>query len=413
MNILIIAVGSRGDVQPYVALGHALVAAGHSVTLSAPQGFDAMITEAGITPAALPVDFQELLQQPEMQAAFNSLSGRLKAFRWANEIMNNQLSEMWRIGQEVAPDLILYHFKGAMGPYLGRKLGVPAFPVPLQPGFAPTREHPQFLIAKRSLGGVGNMMSHRLIQTVMRMGTNMMVKRWIKATGTEVGAPMDLSLGYHPKGQALRIHAYSPTIVPRPSDWRPENIQPGYFFTEPVDYVPSPDLAQFLADGPPPLYAGFGSMPGLDHDRTTRALLGALERTGQRAVLATGWGGIGGVETGGRVHVLDAVPHSWLFPRVSAVIHHGGSGTTHEGLRWGRPSIVCPLFADQPFFGARVADLGAGPEPIRQKKLTAERLATGIETALAPETANRAEALGTKIRSERGIQTTLELIERL
>ncbi len=414
MKILIIAVGSRGDVQPYVAFGRAARAAGHEVVLSAPTGFDDMIEAAGLTAAALPVDFQELLQKPEMQAAFNSITGRLKAFRWANEIMNDQLSEMWRIGLEVAPDLILYHFKGAMGPYLGRRLGVPAVPVALQPGFAATGEYPMFLMGVKDKGATLNRATHRIIHTTMRIGTNVMVRRWIKATGTAIGPLMEVRKGYSPTGAPTRLHAFSPTIVPRPGDWGPGDIQPGYFFTEPeADFTPDPALAAFLADGAPPIYAGFGSMPGLDHARTTEALRGALEKAGQRAVLATGWGGIEGFETGENIHVLDAVPHTWLFPRVSAVIHHGGSGTTHEGLRWGRPSVVCPLFADQPFFGARVAALGAGPAPIRQKDLTSDSLAAAIEVALEPATAARAGDLGAQIRAETGVADTLALIDRL
>ncbi|MEC7762732.1 MAG: glycosyltransferase [Pseudomonadota bacterium] len=414
MKLLIIAVGSRGDVQPFVAFGRAARAAGHEVVLSAPQGFDGMIEAAGLTAAALAVDFQDLLQKPEMQAAFNSLTGRLKAFRWANEIMNDQLSEIWRIGLDVAPDLILYHFKGAMGPYLGRRLGVPAVPVALQPGFAATGEYPMFLMGSKDRGALLNRMTHRIIHATMRMGTNVMVKRWIKATGADVGPLMEVREGYSPTGTPTRLHAFSPALVPRPKDWEPRDVQPGYFFEAPDEaYAPDPALAAFLADGPKPIYAGFGSMPGLDHARTTTALRGALEKTGQRAVLATGWGGIEGFETGENIHVLDAVPHMWLFPRVSAVIHHGGSGTTHEGLRWGRPSVVCPLFADQPFFGARVAALGAGPAPIRQKHLTAENLAAAIDVALRPETAERAGALGVRIWAETGMAETLALIERL
>ena len=301
-----------------------------------------------------------------------------------------------------------------MGPYLGRKLGVPALPVALQPGFAATGEYPMFLMGSKDRGPALNRATHRIIHATMRMGTNVMMKRWIKATGAEIGPLMEVRLGYAPAGAPTRLHAFSPTLVPRPADWGAGDVQTGYFFEDPdADYLPDPALAAFLEAGPPPIYAGFGSMPGLDHERMTRALRGALEKTGQRAVLATGWGGIEGFETGENIHVLDAVPHTWLFPRVSAVIHHGGSGTTHEGLRWGKPSVVCPLFADQPFFGARVAALGAGPDPIRQKRLTADNLAAAIDVALKPETAKRADALGGAIRTETGIADTMALIERL
>ena len=154
-------------------------------------------------------------------------------------------------------------------------------------------------------------------------------------------------------------------------------------------------------------------MPGMDHARITRALHGSLEKTGLRAVVATGWGGIRDLETSAKVHVLEAAPHSWRFPRMAAVVHHGGSGTTHEGLRWGRPTVVCPLFADQPFFGERVQTLGAGPKPIPQKKLTAERLAAALETARSPQIQARAAEIGAQMRSEDGVASLIAEIEQI
>lgn len=410
MNILLIAVGTRGDVQPFVALGRALVARGHAVSLAAPGGFAAMARGAGLEFHPLPVDFQELMKEPEMQAAMTTFRGKLRAYRWANDIMNDQLSAIWKIGLEVRPDVILNHFKGALAPQLARKLGAVSMPVLLQPGFAETGAYPQFLIAKRSLGRLGNRASHKLIHGLMRMGTGMLVRKWVKATGTEIGAPMNPMLGYAPGREAPRLHAYSQALVARPSGWPAREIQTGYFFSEAEDFDPPEALSAFLGAGEAPIYVGFGSMPGMDHERTNAALLGALEKTGRRAVVATGWGGIDTVSAE-NMHVLESVPHGWLFARMAAVVHHGGSGTTHEGLRWGRPSVVCPLFADQPFFGARVADLGAGPEPIRQKKLTADRLARAIDAALDPKVALRAEALGEKIRAEDGIGRAIEVIE--
>lgn len=412
MKILLLAVGTRGDVQPFVALGRSLQARGHAVTLAAPPGFEEMARAAGIDYRTLPVDFQVLMQEPEMKAAMTTLRGKLRAYRWANEIMNAQLSAIWEIGLEVAPDVILNHFKGALAPQLARKLGAVSIPVLLQPGFAETGAYPQFLIAKRSLGRVGNRASHKLIHGLMRMGTRMLIRKWSKASGVDIGAPMNPMLGYAPDREAPRLHAYSPTLIPRPAGWPSREIQTGYFFSEAPDFTPPEGLAAFLDAGPTPIYVGFGSMPGMDHERTTEALLGALEKVGLRAVVATGWGGIDTV-SGSGIHVLDSVPHPWLFPRVSAVVHHGGSGTTHEGLRWGRPSVICPLFADQPFFGARVADLGCGPEPIAQKRLSADGLARALDMALRPEVAVRSEQIGARIRAEDGLGRACETIEAI
>jgi len=140
MKVLIFAIGSRGDVQPFLALAKGLEARGHTVTLSAPKSFTGIIEAAGLTAAPLPVDFQALMEQPEIKAAMKSFTGKLKAYRWASDIMNDQMSAMWRIGMDLAPDVILHHFKGQLSSHIARKFGVPSVPVMLQPGFTPTRE---------------------------------------------------------------------------------------------------------------------------------------------------------------------------------------------------------------------------------------------------------------------------------
>ncbi len=411
MNILIYAIGTRGDTQPYVALGRELRARGHEVTIAASKGFAGMIEGAGLHHAALPADFHELLQEPEFQAAFSSIKGRLKAFSTMSDIMNAQLQAVWDIAHELRPDVIGAHLKSGIAPYVGRALNVPVVPIFLQPGMMPTTLYPNFIMASKPLGNTGNLLSHKLIHKVMLMGTGKMVNRWVKASGAEIGPKMHILEGVNAQG--LRIHAYSSTITPRDPSWPDSEAQPGYLFSEPEAYTPPPALSAFLEAGETPIYVGFGSMPGMDHARTTAALKGALAQTGLRAVLATGWGGIEAGDFGGQVHVLDAAPHTWLFPRMAGVVHHGGSGTTHEALRWGRPSMVCPFFADQPFFGALVARLGVAAQPVKQKNLTAESLARGISAMLEPDIARRAAALGEEIRAEKGCAGAADLLERV
>jgi sterol 3beta-glucosyltransferase len=239
-----------------------------------------------------------------------------------------------------------------------------------------------------------------------------MIKRWVKATGTEIGPLMDLRAGYSPIGSATRLHAYSPHIASLTSDMPQTDQQVGYAFADRTVFNPPSDLEAFLSEGEAPIYVGFGSMPGINHERVNSAVLGALERTGLRAVVATGWGGIGELTSTAKLHVVKSVPHTWLFPRVAAVVHHGGSGTTHEGLRWGRPSIVCPLFADQPYFGQRVSQLGVGSQPIAQKHLTAEKLALALEHALSDTVVKNARNLGDIMINEDGANAITELVNQ-
>lgn len=155
-------------------------------------------------------------------------------------------------------------------------------------------------------------------------------------------------------------------------------------------------------------------MVGRRPEHMTRTVLDALGRADVRGVLASGWGGLNASELPASVHLLDRVPHDWLFPRVAAVVHHGGAGTTAAGFRAGRPTVICPFFGDQPFWGRRVHERGAGPTPIPQKNLTAERLTQALRVATeSPSVKTRAMEVGKKIRRENGVANAVAFIERL
>ena len=210
------------------------------------------------------------------------------------------------------------------------------------------------------------------------------------------------------------LNGWSRHVAPDPLDWPNAVRTMGYWFLDRADWEPPADLETFLSAGPPPVYVGFGSMAGRRPERTTAAVLGALRQTGLRAVLASGWGGLRRGDLPASVVLIDRVPHDWLFPRVAAVVHHGGAGTTAAGLRAGRPTVVCPFFGDQPFWGRRVHELGAGPAPTPQKRLTAERLAAALREATErPSIREAATTLGRQIRREDGIADTVAHIERL
>jgi UDP:flavonoid glycosyltransferase YjiC (YdhE family) len=210
------------------------------------------------------------------------------------------------------------------------------------------------------------------------------------------------------------LYGYSPAVIPRPPDWGEDVHVTGYWFLDAVDdWTPAPELVAFLEGDPPPIYVGFGSMSSRNPEETANIVFQALAQSGQRAVVLSGWGGLQPERIPDSVFMVESVPFSWLFPRMAAVVHHGGAGTTAAGLRAGVPSLVVPFFGDQPYWGQRVADLGAGPKPIPRKRLTADRLAEAISQAVTDEAiCQRAAELGARIRAEDGIARAVAIIEQ-
>jgi hypothetical protein len=207
------------------------------------------------------------------------------------------------------------------------------------------------------------------------------------------------------------LDAYSPAVVPRPPDWPSWIHVTGYWFLDdPVGWTASDELVDFLASGPPPVFVGFGSTPFPEPGSATDTVVRALTRAGRRGVVAAGGSGLATGRLTDDILSVDFVPHNWLFPHVSAVVHHGGAGVTGAALRAGLPSVVVPVFADQPFWGERVFELGAGPRPIPARRFTADRLANAIRLTASAEMGRRAQVLGEQIRREDGVAAAVQAV---
>jgi len=413
MHIAIVAVGSRGDVQPAVALGVGLLRAGHTVRLGSYRQFAALAGEHGLQFAPIAGDIAELLQSEQGQAM---ISGRnpLKLFTVIGDALrenaDQSTADVIRAGE--GADVIVSvgpAYYGAAS--LAEARGVPFVSAALQPIYA-TAAFPSPLLPAPPRVAALNRLSHQFVEQAL----------WQMARPVMNGARRKLGLRPWPLAApgtpAIRagqptLYAYSPLVVPRPPDWPSSIAVTGFWFLEaPAAWAPPPALRDFLAAGEPPVYIGFGSMNSRDPERTTELVLRALDLSGRRGLLLTGWGGLAAGLAAANIHVVDSAPHDWLFPRMGAVVHHGGSGTTAAGLRAGVPSVVVPFFADQPFWAARVAGLGAGPAPLPRRALTADRLARALEAAAAPAVVRRAAHVGAAIRAEDGVGRAVALIER-
>lgn len=409
MNVTLLTIGTRGDVQPFVALGVGLRRAGHKITLATGTGFEGFVNEHGLRHSTLEVDLLERLQSPEGKAA---VSGKnlLSIVKKAASMYRRVLDQEWAASQ--GADAIVYHPKALGGYHIAEALGVPGFLAHPVPMFSPTRAFSNPVLPVADLGASLNRMSYGTFLRLMTVPLHRTINRWRKQT---LGLPSRrlLASERYLRGRPVqKLFCCSPHVVPPPADWDDSTTVTGYWFLDSSrEWQPPARLDEFLAGGAPPVYVGFGSLGGWTSNRVIAAAVTALEQTGQRGVLATG-----GVrvpfKVPDNVRVIDSAPHEWLFPRMSAMIHHGGAGTTAEGLRAGKPTLICPATVnDQLFWGRRVFELGVGPEPIPQRKLTAEALSLAIRTAVADAgMRHRAEKLGERIRAEQGIEKAVEII---
>lgn len=418
MQITIVAVGTRGDVQPLTALAKGLQAAGHRVRVATNGEFAALVQAHGLDFVELSGSPTELMQGNALQTAMGGNKNPVTLIRGILAAVRPLFVQaMHEIEAACAgADLIVVSMLGFLaGQSVAEKLGVPCVEAIVLPG-RPTRAFPSPLMGVNlRLGGTVNRLSHVL---ALRLGWMLFTPIVNHARAEALNLPpvaLRKVIATRERNQRPVLHGYSPLVLPKPPDWSDWHHVTGYWFLErDQTWHPPADLVAFLAAGPPPVYVGFGSMTDRDAARLTQHILAALSHTGQRAVLSTGWGAISAGDLPDDVYQIDAVPHDWLFPQMAAVVHHGGSGTTSTGLRAGVPTIIVPFGGDQFLWGRQIHKMGIGPKPIPRKQITADRLAAAIRRVTTDEViCKRAAALGQRLRAEDGIGRAVAIIERM
>jgi sterol 3beta-glucosyltransferase len=414
VRVVIIAMGSRGDVEPYIALGKGLKKAGHYVRLISHQNFGSLVSAHGLEFWGIEGDVQEIAQSAEMSERIEK-GNFLSVLSQMKKAAQAQATSAIKIGVSACQgmDMVLAGVGGLfVAVPLAEKFNIPLLQAYYIP-FTPTGEFPSFLFPKlpQWLGSSVNRFSYHVMRQIMWQG--------FRSTDKLIRKQLDLSAssfwGPYKRLQSQKfpvLYGYSPSIIPPAPDWAANTHVTGFWvLDEPSDWEPPQDLLDFLDAGSAPIYIGFGSMSSRNPEETANLVLSALSETKQRAIMLSGWNGLRKNDLPSSVFMVDSVPFSWLFPKMAAVVHHGGAGTTHYGVRAGVPSIIVPFFADQPFWGNRIKELGVGPSPIPRKKLTAKRLAKAISQVLKDSAMrDRAADLGQRIQKENGTELAVELI---
>ncbi|KAI9813634.1 MAG: hypothetical protein M1827_003705 [Pycnora praestabilis] len=428
LNIVIMVIGSRGDIQPFLKIGKLLKEEhGHRVRIATHPAFKKfvekdsgleffsvggdpaelmafMVKNPGLIPSVQTVRAGDIGRRRDQM--FEMFQGFWRACINATDDEKDLPNlKMMADKHPFVADAIIANPPSFAHVHCAERLGIPLHLMFTFP-YSPTQAfpHPLANIKKSNVDtNYTNFMSYPLVEMMTWQGLGDLVNRFrVKTLGLE-----PVSTLWAP-GQLFRLkvpytYLWSPGLVPKPADWGPEIDIAGFVYLDLASsFKPPQSLTDFLDDGPPPVYIGFGSIVVDDPDKFTKTIFKAVEKAGCRALVSKGWGGLGEEgNTPDNVYMLENTPHDWLFPRVSAVIHHGGAGTSAAGLKFGKPTMIVPFFGDQPFWGSMVAKAGAGyHEPVPYKDLTVDKLAEGIHECLSPEAKENAEQLARDIAEE-------------
>lgn len=412
MNVItLLASGTRGDVTPYIALGLGLRDAGCNVRIAAPAGFKALIEPSGLmflpyegNPSDLMIHQSDPLTIG--QNPFHSIRSTRNFLAKARALYPRMLHTAIEACR--GTDVLVYGLPTLWGEHIAEGLRIPGVRAVLQP-ITPTRAFSSTLLPFRfNLGGIGNWLSHWMVIQATWRTWRTEINR---ARRTHFNLPrahwLDPALRPFPD-QPLTLNGFSERIVPRPADWNEKQVITGYWRMPPQRWTPPKELETFIEQPRQNTIAmGLGSPGTKDFVHILKILDEALRKSDARAVLTipSQWH----TQIASKnIFPIEYAPHEWLYQRVRVAVHHGGAGTTSASLHAGIPTVTLPLGIDQFFWGERVYKIGAGPKPIPQRALNAEKLADAIHAALGDESMRaRAKALGAALSLEDGVQAAV------
>lgn len=410
-HIAILTYGSRGDVEPFVALGAGLGRTGHAVRMAAPEPFAPLAEAHGLA-------FEPIEGNPdELAQAFADGAGlswpRMVA-SMAQHVRPLALAALRTVERAVRDaDLIVHSFLMTdAGHTLARIRGVPDISAQFFPIFLPTTAFPAVALPDLPLGGLYRWGTHALNTAMFRYGARLLYRR-LRASNPDLPDLAPWPFRGPVEARSPILFAYSPHVLPRPPEWPPFAHVTGYWQLPPrAGWAPPEALLRFLESGPPPVYFGPGSMRTERLLSLLRAVVAAARVSGQRVFLGVSPELLEGELTGPDVLAAEGVPHAWLFPRMGYILHHGGAGTTGAAAAAGIPNTAIPFSADQSFWARQLLRLGVGPAAPPARRLTRGCLEAILKEALAnPAYRHRADALGKNIRQEDGVACAVRVIQ--
>jgi sterol 3beta-glucosyltransferase len=417
MKIAITTVGTRGDLQPYIALGLGLKEAGHEVLIVSSKNEEAFVKNFGLDFFALNVDIQKLMKGDEVQEMSRGnnplkfIVSHLKGSKKLKQLMIDTQTEIWTACQSA--HIIIFHPGMPLGFFIAqekKRISIMANPFPV----IATKDYPAILFyTSPKLGSLFNKITHKIFEKLFwSLSKSAIVAFWNKTVKTKMNFAVSPIQQQIKSGMPI-INGYSNLFFQQSKDWKSNIHTTGnWFINNEPNFIPATDLTTFIDNRDQPIYIGFGSMKDIGSFKNTLNIIKeALDITKQRAVVGLGWSTLSYNDSiPDNIFLIESIPHFWLFPKMKMVIHHGGAGTTAAGLRAGKPTIIIPHNADQPAWGQRVFELGVGAKPIKKSNLTAANLASAILYAQQANIIANADKFGQQLRKENGVENAVEII---
>jgi len=401
MRVVLAPVGSRGDVQPMVALGQRLEGAGHDVTMVVAENFRPLVEGVGLSYVRGGGDVEAIVR--------SEVQGRLgNPFVFLN-VVRGLIDEQFAALEAACEgaDVLVGTLLQVAAPSVAERLAIPLLFASYFPASSPTAELPPAL---SNLAG-GPAWLNRAAWTAQTFLVNHTLRGPVNRHRARLGLPQVDDLQRHAVERSGLLLATDAQLGPAPTDWTFKHHDTGFWYLDSPEPLPD-DVEAFLAAGDPPVYIGFGSMPSVDPTGQTEVIAEACAALGCRALVSAGWANLGGGVTSSRIKTIGPVNHRLLFERVAAVVHHGGAGTTAATARAGVPQVVVPHIVDQFYWASRVEALGLGPPPI-PTAFRSTALVRALRAALEDaRMKSRAERMAERLRAYSGTDRAVAVLER-
>lgn len=413
MRISILTTGTRGDTQPYIALGKELKKLGHQVKIVGFVNYEELVTRHGLDFHPLKEDIAKISK--EMAKRSIESNTPIKFFtsfqKMKPYIKDKQLGVQRDLfeGCEGA-DAIIYHPGAAIGQFAGEYYGVPtilASPFPM----VPTKDYPALIFYKYRWGKIANLLTHHIFEKGFWLTVKSPIASFWKERFGKLPERFMNPYGRKTSKKHTSVMSLSPYVFP--SSPNGTKAFGSWFLNEDLsEWAPPEGLENFIERGEAPIYVGFGSVYEEDADETIKIVIQALRKSGKRGIIGMGWNQFSNKEAYEDMYFIESVPHTWLFPKMAGVIHHGGAGTTAATFQSGVPSVVIPHGNDQFAWGKRTEELGVGTAPIPREKVTVEKLASAVSQMLQPAMIEKARRLGKQLQKENGARETAQYLHR-